>query len=137
MKKPEITFHVVTLFPDSLGSYLNESILKRAQEDGIIKMRFYNPRDFAVPTGNSMAKKNRIKHPQTMTYAERRVDDKPYGGGPGMVIEALPVIRAIEAALKNCKKGTSKKNKKSKETSQQIKQKEVTRQLKILKQQIQ
>lgn len=93
---PKITFHIITLFPQSLDSYLNESILKRAREDGIVDVRFYNPRDFALPIKMGGAKKREIKK---MTYAERRVDDKPYGGGPGMVIEALPVMRAIEAAL--------------------------------------
>ncbi|MEI6238311.1 MAG: tRNA (guanosine(37)-N1)-methyltransferase TrmD [bacterium] len=83
-----MTFHIITLFPESISSYLNESILKRAQEDGLIKVKFYNPRDYAV-SAKKIAK----------TYAERRVDDKPYGGGPGMVIEALPVIRAIEKAV--------------------------------------
>jgi tRNA (guanine37-N1)-methyltransferase len=83
-----MTFHVVTLFPEALSSYLGESIIKRAIEDKKIRVKFYNPRDFTV--GNS--------------YADRRVDDKPYGGGPGMVIEALPVIKAIAKA-----KGKNKK----------------------------
>lgn len=78
-------YHIITLFPQSLDSYLGESILKRAIEDKKIKVKFYNPRDFA---------KNKW----------HRVDQKPYGGGPGMVIEALPVIKAIEKA-----KGKSKK----------------------------
>lgn len=108
-----MTFHVITLFPQSLDSYVNESILKRAQEDGIIQIKVYNPRDFAMTEKKGVAKKNRDKQVQTMTYAERRVDDKPYGGGPGMVIEALPIIRAIEAAQKNCTKSESK-NKKTK-----------------------
>jgi tRNA (guanine37-N1)-methyltransferase len=109
----KMTFHVITLFPQSLDSYVNESILKRAQEDGIIQIKVYNPRDFAMTEKKGVAKKNRDKQVQTMTYAERRVDDKPYGGGPGMVIEALPIIRAIEAAQKNCTKSESK-NKKTK-----------------------
>jgi tRNA (guanine37-N1)-methyltransferase len=78
-----MTYHIITLFPQSLDSYLNESILKRAQEKGLIKFKFYNPRDFSIGT----------------SYADRRVDDKPYGGGPGMVIEALPVIKAIAKAV--------------------------------------
>jgi tRNA (guanine37-N1)-methyltransferase len=90
-----MTYHIVTLFPQSFDSYLNESILKRAQEDGKIRVKFYNPRDFALPAGV----KGKKKSLQKMTYAERRVDDRPYGGGPGMVIEALPVIRAIDAAI--------------------------------------
>ncbi|MEN9614197.1 MAG: tRNA ((1)-)-methyltransferase, tRNA (guanine37-N1)-methyltransferase [Candidatus Parcubacteria bacterium] len=85
-------FHIITLFPDSFSSYLNESILKRAIEDKKIGVKFYNPRDFTVQPKN-----------RKQTYAERRVDDKPYGGGPGMVIEALPVIKAIESALKSTK----------------------------------
>ncbi len=91
-----LTFHVVTLFPESLESYLNASIVKRAQERGAISIKYYNPRDFAQADKKSL-----------MTYSERRVDNRPYGGGPGMVIEAMPVIRAIDAAVGK-KKGKSK-----------------------------
>jgi tRNA (guanine37-N1)-methyltransferase len=82
-------FHIITLFPSALDSYLGESILKRAIEDKKIKISFYNPRDFA---------ENKW----------RRVDRPPYGGGPGLVIEALPVIVAIEVALKKTRKQESK-----------------------------
>lgn len=78
-----MTYHIISLFPQSMDSYLNESILKRARENNLIEIRFYNPRDFSNGT----------------SYSDRRVDDKPYGGGPGMVIEALPVIKAIERAI--------------------------------------
>lgn len=73
------TFHIITLFPESLDSYIGSSIIKRAIEDKKISIKKYNPRDFT-----------KDKH--------HRVDQKPYGGGPGMVIEALPVIKAIEKA---------------------------------------
>ncbi|MEI6346195.1 MAG: tRNA (guanosine(37)-N1)-methyltransferase TrmD [bacterium] len=86
--KTSVTFHIVTLFPQSFDSYLAESILKRAIEDKKIAVKFYNPRDFAVQPKN-----------RKQTYAERRVDNRPFGGGPGMVIEALPVIKAIEKAV--------------------------------------
>ena len=82
-----MNYHIVSLFPQALDSYINESILKRAQEDNLIKIKFYNPRDYTE--GNS--------------YSDRRVDDRPYGGGPGMVIEALPVIKAIEDIYKDIK----------------------------------
>lgn len=72
-------FHIVTLFPEMFDSYIKRSILGRAIENKKIKIKFYNPRDFT---------KNR----------NRIIDRKPYGGGPGMVIEALPVIKAIEKA---------------------------------------
>lgn len=74
-------FHVITLFPKAFDSYLGESILKRAIEDKKIKVSFYNPRDFVKDK-------------------RKRIDRPPYAGGPGMVIQAEPVIKAIEAALK-------------------------------------
>ncbi|MEK7082022.1 MAG: tRNA (guanosine(37)-N1)-methyltransferase TrmD [Patescibacteria group bacterium] len=74
-----MTFHIVTLFPNAFRSYLGESILKRAIEDKKIFVKFYNPRDYT-----------KDKH--------KRIDRAPYGGGPGMVIQAEPVIRAIASA---------------------------------------
>ncbi len=73
-------FHIITLFPQAFASYLNESILKRARERGIIGFSFYNPRDYTDDKW-------------------RRIDRRPYGGGPGMVLEALPLLRAAEDAL--------------------------------------
>ncbi|MDP2630250.1 MAG: tRNA (guanosine(37)-N1)-methyltransferase TrmD [Candidatus Uhrbacteria bacterium] len=73
-------FHVVTLFPDSIKPYLNDSILGRAQEDKKIAVKYYNPRDFTKDKW-------------------RRVDRRPYGGGPGMVLEAESVLKAATKAL--------------------------------------
>lgn len=84
-----MNFHFITLFPNAFDSYLGESIVKRAIEDKKIRVFFYNPRDFTVD-----------KH--------ARVDRPPYGGGPGMVIQAEPVIKAVEAALKKNRKGKVK-----------------------------
>src|SRR3954466_35083 len=77
-------FHIVTLFPKSFDSYLGESILKRAIEDKKIKVSFYNPRDFTKDKW-------------------QRIDRPPYAGGPGMVIQAEPVAKAVESALKKAK----------------------------------
>src|SRR3989344_2889919 len=94
-----MNFHIITLFPDSFSSYLGESIIARAIADKKISVRFYNPRDFTKDKW-------------------RRIDQKPYSGGPVMVIQALPVIKAIEAALKRVKSNelrvTKRKNKKLK-----------------------
>lgn len=79
-----MTFHIITLFPESFDSYISSSIIGRAIADKKIKVRFYNPRDFTKDKW-------------------RRVDHKPYGGGPGMVLEAVSVAKAIEKALKNSK----------------------------------
>lgn len=102
---PGMNFHIITLFPEMFGSYLNESILGRGQREGKIKFSFYNPRDFAKPT---KASKKREKEGQADAKPYLRVDDKPYGGGPGMVMQAEPVIKAIEKALTKCKNKKSK-----------------------------
>ncbi len=81
----KMNFHVATLFPGAFDSYLNESIIARAIKDKKIKVKFYNPRDFTKDKW-------------------RRIDQKPYSGGPGMVIQAEPVVKAIDAALKKAKK---------------------------------
>ena len=83
-------FHIITLFPESFSSYLNESILKRAQKEKKIKFHFYNPRDFAKPTKSQ--KKNEKPY--------LRVDDKPYGGGAGMVLQAEPILKAFSKVEK-------------------------------------
>lgn len=74
-------FHIISLFPGAFDSYIGESIIKRAIEDKKIEISFYNPRDYADDKW-------------------KRVDQKPYAGGPGMVIQALPVAKAIDAVLK-------------------------------------
>ena len=74
-----MTFHVITIFPRMFQSYLSDSILARAIKEKKITVKFYNPRDFT-----------KDKH--------KKVDDRPYGGGPGMVMYAEPIIRAVELA---------------------------------------
>lgn len=70
-------FDVLTLFPEMFDSVLSYSILKRAIEKGKIKVNLINIRDFS-----------KDKH--------KRVDDYPYGGGPGMVMMPQPLFDAIE-----------------------------------------
>lgn len=98
-KAKPVTFHIVTLFPDSLSSYINESIVARAQKEKLIKIEFYNPRDFVKPT------KTQAKNEKPYL----RVDDRPYGGGPGMVMQALPIIKAIEKAQVKIRKNKKAK----------------------------
>jgi tRNA (guanine37-N1)-methyltransferase len=78
-------FHLVTLFPEACEAYLSASILGRARKNKKIKIAYQNPRDFV---DNRWGK----------------VDERPYGGGPGMVMQALPIVKAVERALKNKKK---------------------------------
>jgi tRNA (guanine37-N1)-methyltransferase len=72
-------FHVITLFPHLVESYTSDSILGRAQEKGIIQVKTYNPREFTKDKWH-------------------RVDQRPYGGGPGMVLEAEPFLKAVAKA---------------------------------------
>jgi tRNA (guanine37-N1)-methyltransferase len=83
-------FHVITLFAEACEAYLSASILGRARTEKKIFVTYQNPRDFVVGSASGY----------------KKVDDKPYGGGPGMVMQALPVIKAVEKALK---KGKGKK----------------------------
>jgi tRNA (guanine37-N1)-methyltransferase len=71
-------FDVLTLFPEMFSGYLGESLLKRAQHRGLVEVYLHNIRDWA-----------RGKH--------RSVDDRPFGGGPGMVMMVDPVVPAVEA----------------------------------------
>jgi len=81
-------FHIITIFPDIFDSYLKESILGRAIKGKLVSVKFYNPRDF-------------IKDKKGNGY--KPVDDKPYGGGPGMVMRAEPILKAVEKALSSIK----------------------------------
>ena len=87
-----MNFHIITLFPGAFDSYLGESIIARAIREKKISVKFYNPRDFVPKSARTGKDKN---------YAP--VDNKPYGGGPGMVMEALPVAKAI-AKARNAKR---------------------------------
>ena len=84
-----ITFHIITIFPEMFDSYINESILKRAQENKKIKIKFYKLREFVKG-------KHRKVWPDGNVSAQ--IDDKPYGGGPGMVLRAEPILAAVKKA---------------------------------------
>jgi tRNA (guanine37-N1)-methyltransferase len=80
-----MNFHLLTIFPEILNSYFNESILKRAQASGIINLYKHNLRDYTEDN-------------------HKTVDDTPYGGGAGMVMKVDVLYRAlgaIESIIKN------------------------------------
>ncbi|MEK7464602.1 MAG: tRNA (guanosine(37)-N1)-methyltransferase TrmD [Patescibacteria group bacterium] len=74
-------FNIITIFPDSLKSYLSSSLLGKAQKNKLIKINLINLRRFATD-----------KH--------KSVDGKPFGGGPGMVLKIEPVYKAVNSILK-------------------------------------
>jgi tRNA (guanine37-N1)-methyltransferase len=71
-------FDILTLFPEMFSGYLGQSLLKKAVDAGIVDVRVHNIRDWAQG-----------KH--------RQVDDRPFGGGPGMVLRPEPVVESVEA----------------------------------------
>lgn len=71
-------FDVLTLFPELFDSYLKQSLLKLAIERGLVSVHCHNFRDFAPGM-------------------RRQVDDKPFGGGPGMLLMCQPVFDCVEA----------------------------------------
>ena len=68
---------VITLFPGMFKGFLKESIIKRAQVKRCVKINLHNLRDFSTDKHN-------------------KVDDRPFGGGPGMLLLAEPIVRAFE-----------------------------------------
>jgi tRNA (guanine37-N1)-methyltransferase len=77
-------FDILTIFPDIIYGYAGESILKRAQKAGLIKVRAHNFRDYTKDK-------------------QRHVDDNPYGGGPGMVLQIQPIydcLKSIKAPMR-------------------------------------
>ncbi|MCG7872272.1 MAG: tRNA (guanosine(37)-N1)-methyltransferase TrmD [Candidatus Thiodiazotropha lotti] len=73
-------FDVVTLMPDMFDALKGEGVVGRAISRGLAQVELWNPRDYT-------------------TDVHRTVDDRPYGGGPGMVMKYQPMQQAIEAAL--------------------------------------
>lgn len=74
-------FDIITIFPKILDSYFSETILNRAQKKGLIEIKIHNLRDYATD-----------KH--------KTVDDKPYGGGPGMIMKADIIKKALLSVKK-------------------------------------
>jgi len=73
-----LTFDIITIFPDIFDSYLKESFIKKAQDKGKIKINIHDLRKFV---------KDRYKS----------VDDRPFGGGLGMVLKVEPIFKAVKS----------------------------------------
>ncbi|OGZ66205.1 MAG: tRNA (guanosine(37)-N1)-methyltransferase TrmD, partial [Candidatus Staskawiczbacteria bacterium RIFCSPHIGHO2_01_FULL_41_41] len=84
-----IKFDIITIFPEILSSYLGESLIARARAKKLIKITTHNLRDFADD-------------------ARGTVDDRPYGGGLGMVIKIEPVYKAVQSLKSKFKNQNAK-----------------------------
>ena len=71
-------YHIVTLFPEWFQSPLNTALFAKASQAGIVGADFINPRDHTLNKHN-------------------KVDDSPYGGGPGMVLMVQPILDAVRS----------------------------------------
>ena len=78
-------FDIITIFPNIFDSYLKESFVKKAQDKKIVKINIHNLRDFAI-------------------NERKTVDDRPYGGGLGMVLKVEPIFKAIKSIKKTKKR---------------------------------
>jgi tRNA (guanine37-N1)-methyltransferase len=84
-KQKKRLFDVITIFPDIIDSYSSESILKRAQKNKLIQIKSHDLRGFTSDKHN-------------------KVDDTPYGGGPGMLMKVEPFYKAVKKVKKKLKK---------------------------------
>ena len=95
-----MTFHIITIFPEIFDSYFSSSIIGRAIKNNLIKVKIYDLRDYTLD-----------KH--------QKVDDAPYGGGAGMILQVEPIYRAVKHVINgidesdgtvrtNIKSGTSR-----------------------------
>lgn len=71
-------FNILTIFPNIFDSYLDETFIRKAREKELIGVNVYDLRNYAAPE------------------RKRRVDDRPYGGGLGMVLDVPPIYRAVQ-----------------------------------------
>ena len=85
-------FDIITIFPKIFDSYFNESIIKRAQQKKLVKINIHNLRDYTLD-----------RH--------KTVDDRPYGGGSGMVLMVEPIKKAVKDIKKIYPACRGKKNK--------------------------
>lgn len=86
-----ITFDIITIFPKIFDSYLKESIISRAIREGLLKINIHNLRDWTKDS-------------------HKTVDDRPFGGGLGMVLKVEPIFKAVEE-IKRTKRLSSRKRK--------------------------
>lgn len=86
-----VRFDVITLFPDQFPNLMALGVVGRALSKGLFELHCWNPRDFT-------------------SDVHRTVDDRPYGGGPGMVMLAEPLVKTLEAVRQARAKANTKVN---------------------------
>lgn len=82
-------FNIITIFPSIFDSFLKEALIARAQKKKIISIQVHNLRDFTTDT-------------------HKTVDDRPYGGGAGMVMMVEPLMKAVQSAKRKAKSAKQK-----------------------------
>ena len=90
-----ITFDVITIFPEIFDSYIKESLIARAQKKNLIKINIHNLRKWT-------------------NDRHKTVDERPYGGGLGMVLKVEPIYRAVSTLISNSQFSIFKQKRKKK-----------------------
>jgi len=118
-----MTFDVITLFPEVFETYFQQSLIKKAREKKIVKINILDLRDFSSDTrATAQGEDERSSSPKhktaTPAFATRkrcgRVDDKPFGGGRGMIVKVEPIYRCLSTLTKLKVKNEKLKVKKKK-----------------------
>lgn len=110
-------FDILTIFPHIFDSYLSESIIKRARAKKLVDIRVHDLRKFSRDKSRSRSDRgspdfssnqidneienSRQRRDSTYWSGHKKVDDRPYGGGPGMVLKIEPLARALGSILKS------------------------------------
>src|SRR3989338_8406966 len=91
-------FHNISFFPESIEPYLKSSIIGRALATKKIKISYYDPKKFILLRQGSEGQAR---------SQDTRVDRRPYGGGPGMVLQPEPILRAAQKAQSKMYRGVA------------------------------
>lgn len=94
-----VNFDIITIFPKIFDSYLKESLINRAQKKKLIKINIHNLRKYSPDKHKTLAETSSHLAPYSAS-PRAVVDDRPYGGGIGMVMKIEPIYKAIKALKK-------------------------------------
>jgi len=113
--KNMLTFDIVTIFPGIFNGFLKESLIARAQKKRLIKIRIHNLRKWAKDRHKTVAEASPHLPPRSAS-PRSVVDDRPFGGGLGMVVKLEPIFKAVSSLtkfkIKNSKLKITDKNSK-------------------------
>ena len=104
------TLSVITIFPEAIAGYAKTALLGRAAAKKLLKVEAVDLRAF------SRARRKKARPTKKRPWSFGRVDDAPFGGGPGMVMQVAPIHRAVEKLNSDARRGRSSDRKRRRKT---------------------